>query len=44
MKKYINPETIILNVALQAIVCASGGNGDDPKNARAPQRVNYLKF
>jgi len=38
MKKYINPETFVLKVASQTIICASGGNGDNPKNARAPQR------
>jgi len=40
MRKYFEPNTTVLNIEAQALICAGSptGNGDDPANARAPQR------
>jgi len=47
MKTYINPNTTILSVATQTIICASEipNNGADPATAQAPaRRIDYFKF
>jgi len=46
MKKYITPNTIVLRVTTQTIICTSEptptSTGGNPADARAPQRAGSL--
>jgi len=40
MKTYINPNTIVMNIEAETLICAGSptSTGGDPKDAQAPMR------